>query len=181
MINCREQYLLFLKEESLTKEELSYPIYTSIIKMHNKEVMKQIIIDNKYFNMGFQLGNIMAIERDNKIKTSKNGRLYTSINWFESNKKREELISKGVTPLKMEKDEQGKIISDNGGEEWLIYTLLENKPVFYWSRYRVKRNNKDYYPLQFIRNYQLRFVPKNIKMLYSAFFNDNIRYDKLGL
>tara|TARA_R100001086_G_C11813313_1_gene252179 strand:- start:721 stop:1269 length:549 start_codon:yes stop_codon:yes gene_type:complete len=179
MINNKQMYLEFLKEEGLTKETLPYNKYTSVIKMHNIEVMRQLIEENKSYNMDFLLGSLMIIEKRRKIRISENGNHYTSINWPESNKKKKELLEQGRLPKEVYKDEHGKITGDNGGENWIIYSTSETIPRFYWSLYkRKKKDNGIDYPLSRIRRYRLQITIKNRRLLLSYNENHNISYTK---
>lgn len=184
MINNKEMYLNFLKEENYTKEDITYSKYCAIIKMHNLEVMKQIILDAKQYEMGFLMGNIQGVEVKRLIKTSKNGLSYTSIDWPLSLERKAKLISEGEIPLEKYKDLNGNITGDNGGINWLIYDLSETKPVFYWNRLRKDNKvevDKPFYPLSLIKQYQIDFTPKNHKLLYRYKFKENVSYTKLGL
>lgn len=184
MINNKQMYLSFLKEEKLTKEDVPYSKYAEIIKMHNIEVMNQILLKNKQYDMGYLLGHIQAVEVNRVIKVSKSGNSYTSIDWNESNKRKQELINKGQLPLEKIRNEKGEIIGDNGGVEWLIYNLSETKPTFHFSRFRrkgINDNDKPFYPLSLIKQFHIEFTPKNFKLLNRCKFIEGISYTKLGL
>ena len=52
------------------------------------------------------------------------------INYSESLKNRQAILKRGDTPLKYEKDNKGNIISDNGGEPWIVYYM--NDKICAW-------------------------------------------------
>lgn len=181
MIKSEDVYKDFVKKNNISDKEFPYKVYNKLIRIFNKEVMKQVIIDGKTFNMSHLLGTIQAIEVERKIKISKNGKPYTSINWNESKKLKQKIINEGGTPLEVIKDDKGNIIDDNGGKQWYVYDLSPTKPDFYWNRLRrkdKKDNDKPFYPLKNIKYYNIIFTTVNHRALNSAMFTQGITYSK---
>lgn len=67
------------------------------------------------------------------------------VNWGESNKKKKEIIARGGTPYQAVKDGNFNILSDNGGEKWLVY--FEDDYSFWvaWDKVNSRVSNKFLY------------------------------------
>lgn len=142
------------------KGNLDSKSYKQFLYAFNKEVFKRILNNNEVLRLPFKLGIIEVFEYDRKFRRSKvNNKIVTSINWMSSKMKKKEIIERGGTPLEMIKDENGKILGDNGGEEWMIYNTSDKVRKIGWNKI-LGDNGK--YRLPFVHVY--KFVPtrKNI-------------------
>ena len=129
MLNLREQYDIYLNRGG---KDIGYTNYRKITELYNKEVMRQIIEEQKSLFMDHDLGSLHVIEIERKpMKSKRTGRVYTSIKWQESLKRKQEIIDNGQVPFEVIKDENGKEIGDNSGVEWLIYNLSDKIYKFY--------------------------------------------------
>ncbi len=183
MINCKQLYKEFLLENTLTPEQLPYSVYSAVIEMHNKEVMRLIVEENRSYDMGFHLGDIKAVEVPRKIRISKNGEYYSSVNWKATEQAKETLIKEGKLPYKAIKNEKGEIIGDNGGVRYIVYNISDTSVNFTWNRYRQINpfNQKENFVLKKIRHYHFKFTELNIEILNAFKNNNNISYTKLAL
>ena len=167
LYNCKNLYNDFCKIDNT----LTYKQFREIIYKFNKKIIDEIIDNDKVFTLGYKLGNISVYQYDRKIRKGKhNGNLYSSINYFLSQKNKEEIIKNGETPLEMIK-ENGKIIGDNGGKPWLVYNLQDIVSLT-WKKYKCidKENSTEdekiyIHPLKFIKRYSLKFTKDNVLRL----------------
>lgn len=157
------------------KKNVDYKLFKSVIEAVNKSIVDKVI-KGESFDMDNNLGSIRVIQKDRVIRTSKNGKAYTSINWNASLERKAQLVKEGKLPLEYHKDQQGNIIGDNGGVEWQVYNLNETQFKFYWNRCRVKAHDKIMYPLRRIRRYHLKITKKNYKDLNRFANNEKISY-----
>lgn len=158
---------------------ISFTDFKTILKHMNKAVSKDIV-EGSSLKMGHKLGYIYIKEPDRKFKLSDNGKFNTKKNWGASQKKKQGLIDQGKVPLQYYKDEEGKIIGDNGGEEWIVYYTDATFFRFSWWKMRVKEafSNKFFNPLRNISTYS--FVPtKDNRLLLSRV--RNVREENLEL
>lgn len=153
-----------------------FKTYKEVISIFNKKVFQLMIEKNEALPLGAFLGSISIIESPVKIKTGKNnGNINTMIDWKLSNEKKRKLLSEGKTPLKKEKVE-GKIIGDNGGEEWLIYKIVDSIAKYHWRRHRRVIKGEQNHPLYKTTEY--KFIPSrnNIRTMSSYRTENEILY-----
>lgn len=105
-----KEYLEKTGDKSISRGD-----FAKIIYAFNKKIAQAIIEKGYVFNMfASTLLSIMLKRRNFERMAAKFG---------ESNKKKQEIIDRGGTPLEYYKDEEGNIIGDNGGEAWMIYDV----------------------------------------------------------
>ena len=164
------------------KKHISYRTFCDIIKTFNKKCTERIIEEDAVLDMGFDLGNIMKVEHKlmPRIGTT-NGNLRASINWPASHQKKKDIIARGGTPLQMIKDENGKILGDNGGEEWMIY-YTDNKSVrLVWRRYSyIDTDGFEVFPVRKCRRYHYK-PADDFKKAVAKKFRENIEEDDLQI
>ena len=164
MINTRVLYNEFIAENK--QFNLDYKTFKDIISRFNKKVISKIIEENGILNMDYKLGSIFVEMFERKIRESKEGEVYTNINWGASNKKKAEIIARGGTPYEvLERDDNYNIIKDNGGEKWQIYHTDPYCYRFIWTQYKTQFNDTVKYPLRKIRAYIFKVTKDNITLL----------------
>lgn len=114
--NCRDMYRFYRKE----KGTLSYEVFKSIIAENNK-LNSLLIIGGYQYEIPHKIGLIHIIRGVRKIFINKNGNVHGAVNWKASNQLKQEIIDRGELPYKAEVDKDLNVISDNGGEKWLVY------------------------------------------------------------
>lgn len=134
----------------LKKRNQTYKVYKFIIGEFNKKTSIEIL-NGESLNLGFRLGSI-RIQKKRRYKGDENVESfdphnYKVVNLGESNKFKQELIDKGFIPYKAIKDENGKVIGDNGGHKWLIYFTDDFSYWWYWNKH-----NKDVNKAVGVRN-----------------------------
>lgn len=123
-------------EDYIVDEEL----FRDIICSFNDLVSDAIVYEGYKFKLGGGLGvlKIKEVLCDTRVKKR--------VNWGESNKKKQEILSRGGTPFKVtERDESGKPIADNGGEHWIIFWTITRDYLWHWSKNRNIVHNSAYY------------------------------------
>lgn len=122
------------------KDKVDKKTFKAIATEFNTEVMRQVIEENKVFNIPHHLGLFKAIEKKRRFKKGKiNGNYYSSIHHHKSKLKKQEILDRGGTPLEVYKDEKGKILGDNGGEPWLVYNMSDTTWTFLWSKFKKEK------------------------------------------
>lgn len=122
---CKDIYRFY----KINGGKLSYSSFKSIIAEHNKLVSNLIMDTGYHFHIPHFLGIIRIFRTKRHIKINEAGNIVGAVNWGESNKLKAKLIEEGKTPYETIKDNNGKVISDNGGEKWLVYHVDE----FYYN------------------------------------------------
>lgn len=110
---------------------LSYEKFKEIIFSYNKKVTDEIISTGKVLMLRSHLGFLGVAKYKKKFTLNEDGNLVGAINWKESNKLKAEIEARGETPYQAYKDENGKIIGNNGGVKWLCYHM--NEYTFGWT------------------------------------------------
>ena len=99
--------------KKIRNKDIKLSLYTKILDDTIEALTDKVVQDNDKLSMG-GIGTLQIHAEKNKFK-----RKY--IDSASSLKRRKQIIEEGGTPLKCEKDENGKVIGDNGGEPWLMY------------------------------------------------------------
>lgn len=111
-----------------------------IIETFNDKISNEIL----YKGYSFRIGGALGLIRIRKVLCDK--RIKKRINWNESNKKKKELIEQGRLPFEvLERDENRKAISNNGGEHWFVYFDQPFDYLWYWSKNRNIAFNSAYF------------------------------------
>lgn len=143
-INTKDLYKLYRKNSDGV---LSYNEYKSIIAAFHKKI-SELIIQGALWEMPYFLGLQKVVLKKRKFTIKENGMVKGQINWGESNKRKANLIENQELPLAYYKDEEGNIIGDNGGKEWLVYHITPFYPLW------IRVNNP------FLKNsYKCKFSP----------------------
>lgn len=123
----------------IEKYRIDYLTYQKIVGSFNEQI-GEAILNGYVFQMGLWLSHHRIKKHVKKATTS------LKIDWFESKKKKEELIAQGKTPYKvLEYDNKKRPIRNNGGEKWFVYF---NNPIdytFYWAKRFCKITNHGIY------------------------------------
>lgn len=159
------RHVNFLSEFST----INYKEFKVIIENMNKKVCIDII-EGKSLKLGYNLGYIYIKEFKRKFKISENGKYNTRKNWGESKRRKKQLLSEGRLPIKYYKDETGKIVGNNGGEEWIIYYTEDNILRFSWWKMIINNitTNKKFNPLKNISTYLFKPTKDNRLILSSS-------------
>lgn len=157
--NCKDMYRFYRKE----KGTLSYDTFKSIIAENHKELSKLIIGGYRY-EIPHKVGLIEIIRGIRRIFINKNGNVHGGVNWKASNQLKQEIIDRGGLLYKAKIDKDLNVISDNGGEKWLVYYTDE----CYYAWYKVSG--------VFLHNaMKYRFTPtwSNLKLLNASITEDS--------
>lgn len=127
-----------LELNNLNKKIKVFKVYAFVLNNFNKLISNEIL-KGESFNLGYRLGTI-RIQKKKRYKGSEkvesfDPHNYKVVNWGESNKLRKEIEAKGLIPYKSIKDENGKIIGNNGGVEWMIYFTDDFSYWWYWQKF----------------------------------------------
>lgn len=155
-----DQELISLKENQVHEKD-----FINFLYKFNEKVSDKIVYKGYVLKLGSGLGHI----RIKKVDTvhNKNGTLKTKkrINWNESNKKKAEILNKGGIPFKvLTRDEKGKPLTDNGGEEWFIYHNNIFDYLWHWNKNRCLVLNSPYYKFTPTRYNNTDKNPNNIRV-----------------
>lgn len=112
-------------------QTISLSLYKLVLREFYKEISKEIL---KGYILETILGKFLIASIKRRIKLSKNGNIINNINWGESNKKKSQLEQEGKLPLRAERNEEGEITGDNGGEEWLCYFVNDSYFSWLWQK-----------------------------------------------
>lgn len=103
--------------------------FKNICEEFNISVVENLLLEGKSFNMRSNLSNI-SIRRIERNPSS------PTIDWWESNKYKQELIQEGVELFNPETGE---------GEKWFIYYTDPWYCKYHWEKHRCKIPNKTAY------------------------------------
>jgi hypothetical protein len=113
--------ILQQRYNALVKNAIPINIRQIIIRRYFKGIRDYILAGNS-FNFGFGVSKI-RIER----------RSCNWVNWEESFERKKRLIAENVPLYELVRDEEGKVIGDNGGVQWLDKSLRDI-PWIVWNR-----------------------------------------------
>ena len=119
-------YSILLKYENeiqdIKKQKIKYNIYKAIITKFNKKLLKYCAETGKQYQNKY-LGNLQVLYKECTDR---------SVNWKESNKKKQEIIDRGGIPY-LQKDEHDAIKQgrEYHGEKWLVKGY--DKGLLYWK------------------------------------------------
>lgn len=124
--SCKDIYK-FYKEEGGT---LTYNQFKAVIALDNK--LKSDLIMG-----GYECPTILGVFRvaafKRKFKLNEKGNLLGKIDYGASKKLKQEIIDRGGDPYQTYRDEQGIIVGNNAGEEWLVYHTSEFYYAWIWE------------------------------------------------
>lgn len=123
IINFKESYKQYKKVTPVGRR-VSYKVFSEILREFHKQISDEIVSGYR-FNPLKRLGTFRILCCDRTSKATKFG----DINWPESNKKKQELIDKGITP----KDKDNP-----DGEDWFIYYT---DPFYFKWKWHKKTNH----------------------------------------
>ena len=140
-LNKIEEKLQAIKDNYITED-----LFKEVLYKFNNKISDEIVYKGYTFKLGGGLGfirikKVNAIyNRDGSLRTKKR------INWGESNKLKAELIKEGKIPYQvLTRDEEGKILTHNGGENWFIYHSNDFDYLWNWNKNRCATLNSAYY------------------------------------
>lgn len=126
-----EDKLKWFKEANVTED-----IFKTICYKFNNKISDEILYKGYTYHLGAGLG---------RIKIRKHITKKVRINWFESNKKRKEIEDRGGLPYAVTlRDENNKMLENNGGEFWYVYHP-ETDYLWHWNKVRGRAANISYY------------------------------------
>lgn len=132
--------------QEVNENIVGYQVYKEIIYKFNGKLSEQIISKGYRFELGYSLGYI-TIKKVNCMY-NKNGSLRTKkrVDWGESNKLKKRIIEDGNLPYKvLNRDENGKIVEDNGGLKYILYHEKEWDYLWHWYKADCKVLNSPYF------------------------------------
>lgn len=96
--------------------------------------MLNLAIEGVDFNLGHGLGilNVAKIKRKRYVDEEGNAKL--TVAWNRSMIRKREIMAAGGTPFKSFRDENRKVIGDNGGEKWYQYYTDPWYMRWFWSK-----------------------------------------------
>lgn len=123
--------------------KLSYFAFRDLIIAHSKEMINECIKSGNEWTFRGGLGTLKVGRFKRKISVKDNV-VRGSIDWKESNKLKEKILSQGKTPLVVERDDKGEKIGDNGGVPWLCYFTSEYCYRWIYSHHIYLKNGNKY-------------------------------------
>lgn len=132
LFSIKEMYAKYRRD---TKDPIPYNQYKKVIYLWNKLIVEKIMEGYK-FKAPYSLGifEILRCDRNHGRKIK---------DWGESNKLKQRILDRGGIPLEVFKDEEGNIIGNNGGENWLVYHVDDNYLKFNWYKTNASRYIKN--------------------------------------
>lgn len=121
----------YLHYAKVSKNPIIYSKYSKFIDDIHKEIVKELYNGWKY-KLPHGLG-VISIKWFARKTFKKDGSLNLPVNWGLSNKIKKEIEEKGSIPYKEMRDTNG-VVSNNGGEKWLIYHDNPKVYSFHWSK-----------------------------------------------
>lgn len=114
-------------------------VFKFALRSFNQKLGDALVEKGYEFSFGSGVGSIRVkgVEIDHSKRKE--------INWGESNKRKKEILARGGVPKKAERDENLKIIGDNGGEEWLVFFTRDINYWLYWNKAYAQVDNLTYY------------------------------------
>jgi len=112
-----------------TDNPLDKKVFKELCEKFNIMVVENILLEGKFFNMRYNLSNLSVriIERNPSAPT---------IDWWESNKYKQELLAQGKQLYDAETDT---------GEKWFIYYTDPWYCKYHWEKKKCKIPNKTAY------------------------------------
>src|SRR5690606_4150797 len=111
--------------------KISYEAFKELIFAYNKAMIQECIDTGNEWYLHGQLGLIKISKIRRKSSVTEDGQIKSRVNMPASLKFREELKARGELPLENYKDEEGKIIGNNGGIPWYVY--YTDDTFYRWS------------------------------------------------
>ena len=125
------------KEYTAEGGTLPWKLFKEVLVLFNTGVSDMIVKEGYRFKVP-GLGTLRIIRRKKRSTMA--------VNFKETNRKKQEILDRGGTPYEvLERDKDGKIIKDNGGEKYLV--LFSSPYYFCWSigvEGLVRRNGHTY-------------------------------------
>lgn len=120
---------IYKEYRSKAKSPVGKALFKDICGEFNISIVENILLEGKSFNMRSNLSNISIrrIERNPSAPT---------IDWWESNKYKQELMQEGVELFNPETGE---------GKKWFIYYTDPWYCKYHWEKHRCKLPNKTVY------------------------------------
>jgi chaperonin cofactor prefoldin len=135
----RESIKIDERLDELKKQLISSSDFINILSTFNLTIVDEIL-KGYVFNLGYGLSYIRIKRKD--VSTRK----HKKVDWGESNKKKKEILAENKLPYEvLERNEEGKILIDNGGEHWLIYHTKQIEFLWHWAKGRFPIANKFFY------------------------------------
>lgn len=148
LLNARQKSLMLelynYAINDLKQADVGYNIYKSIINKYNVEAVWDIIHGKKDFSFGGSVGKIDVTYKKCNYKET-NGWLGRRVNFKETLKTKNLLLTQGKTLYKATKDDYGRIISDNGGVKYIVYHNDDYFPYITWHCRRTGIKGKQSY------------------------------------
>lgn len=113
--------------------------FISIIGGFNTKVI-DAILKGYIFHLGYKLSYVCIKKKDISLRKRK------KIDWGTSNKNKKEIIENGGIPYEvLTRNEDGSILTDNGGEYWLATHNKQIEYLWHWAKGRAPFANKFFY------------------------------------
>lgn len=155
----------------LKKEKISYTVYQTVISLHNKKLAEYLVNTGKTFENKY-LGRLKILYKENTASI---------VNWNESNKKKAELLAKGLIPYKREDEEKALAEGrEYKGVKWLVMGYDSGLLVVKWiiSPMIKEYLNKQVHDFKYLPSRGNYGIINLIKNSYTEVFNPD-KYEKL--
>lgn len=139
-LNLNDLYKVYLKRGGLA----SYKEYKLVVETFMKEATNQIIKTGWIFSMPHYCGQLSVVQLERKFTVTDKGTIKGKIDFGASNKLKQEIIDRGELPLVNYKDNEGNIIGNNGGINWLCYQIDPTYFSWVWSTHINLKHGLDY-------------------------------------
>lgn len=152
IVNINKRLIRIEKEiESNEKLKVKSKSFRDVLQKFNEKVSDAILDKGYNFDLGYGIFRIRIKKLVRKVKPRK------KVDWELSWAKKNEIIARGGTPYKiLEKDADGKVIKDNGGERWIEFSHRMVNYVWSWEKYRCCIMNKSFYSFKPFTNSNLK-------------------------
>ena len=126
--------------KTIEKDTVDNVTFRDIIYNFNEKLSNEIVYKGYIFQVGSGFGHIRIKKIDCRNRIKKR------INWNLSNQKKAEILARGGTPYEvLERDENRKMVSHNGGEMWFVYFTNDFDYLWHWNKGRYSIVNSPYF------------------------------------
>lgn len=134
LISLKDSYKTFNFNNTLTYGEY-FKLVTSLLKK-----LSDRVLEGDKIKLPF--GTLAILKKHNDFRK-------VGINMSASMKLKKEIIARGGIPYEVEKDEEGNIVSDNGGEKYYVYFTEDS---YFWLSIGSERKLK-------VGEHKYKFIP----------------------
>lgn len=135
IITTVDYYHAYVKQSKTRKPKqmAKKNVFIKVVKEYNKKIA-EAILQGHTIKMFHGLGTLNIKEKTRMFKKDINGNYLFPVSYFKSMQKKKEIIERGGVPFKGIKDENNRIIGNNGGEHWLVYHTDMLSYKWHWTK-----------------------------------------------